>query len=723
MQKDLFRRSLLKKGLAFGILVLFIGTIFSPTTAMILDKNISLQFDEQTIENENKRFIKNNIMIHENYRFYDSYSSIYDWSHSISCTITKKPTKNLNADDIYFTSPLNNDIFRAGDTIEIIGTIAGNKFKNYAMEYGEGTNPTDWHTTGITLIDDGNSPIVDDTVAVWNTSHITEPGFYTLRITTNFKNKVKTLLPERTKVVIFPFLQKLINTIFQKIMTPMPRDNQKINYINDIYLDPSLKEGWPQRLDHYCDEEGDHWWGGLTEPVACDVDNDGMMEIFVHMAWDPHRIYAFKPDGSALEGWPVEITDDLGSHPGTEAPSFYDIDNDGYKEICVCGKDGLYIFNHDGSLFKFIFLRYSPIPKTETVFADLDNDGYAEIIKKYSFSGAEPPGFYLAVMDSNGTMMPGWPQNFYNMSEGGGGYIYCGSGGSVPAVGNFDDDPDLEIVAADCRNVLDEGSGEKHREGRVHVFDIDGSILPGFPVNIDGVIFSSPAVGDINKDGYDEIVFGSAYNFFPDFGLYVLDRFGNNCTGWPKLVGLDVSTGPALADFNNDGYLEIVANYIFKPYNFYVYDYLGNALPGWPQQTSWSSYRSPVVGDVNGDGNLDVLTTAGNGVDWDRYGGVYAWNIDGTLIDGFPKATEMDTQAGATIADIDNDGMVELIASSNFDWDYTIDWLKYRSSIYVWELNSEYDEVTMEWPMFHRDQQHTGYYALDFPILMKNYLK
>ena len=178
-----------------------------------------------------------------------------------------------------------------------------------------------------------------------------------------------------------------------------------------------------------------------------------------------------------------------------------------------------------------------------------------------------------------------------------------------------------------------------------------------------------------------------------------------------------------ILDFNNDWYLEIVVSKVGEPYETYVLDYQGNVLSGWPQETSWDDYRSPIVGDVNGDGNPDVVNTAGSGTHPSHPGdgGVYAWNIDGSLIDGFPKVTEYDAQAAATIADIDNDGKVDAIASSDWDKDHETDEWKRRSTIYVWELDSSFNEVTMEWPMFHRDTMHTGYYALDLPGLNSFY--
>ncbi len=565
------------------------------------------------------------------------------------------------------------------------------------------------------MINDGNSPIVDGTVAIWNTSHITESGFYSIRIITSFQfNKNKLFYNISNFYFLHSRLQNHLNNVY-KISEAKGYDMTETNYITNIYFDTSIKKGWPQRLNEYYVGNNEYYWGGFTEPVVSDIDNDGDMEIFVHFGGRPPLIYAFNDDGSYLEGWPVAVdNEDL---PGcTGSPSIADINNDGVKDIVVSGRNGIYIFNNDGSLQNLFELKRSNDPHVETLLYDLDNDGNLEIIRKCEPDN-DRSGEEIVIFNSNGVILDNWPKMFYNFTGPDGSSYSNGAFGpeSSLSIGNFDDDSDMEIVAAGIRNVFDDPDNPYdtwHGEGQIVVYNLDGTILDGFPIEIDGVIFNSPSIGDINMDGYDEIVIGSTTMCVPhsssEYGLHVIDRFGNDCIGWPKLIGERITSSAALADFNDDGFLEIVVSSLKK--RTYVFDYMGNILSGWPQTTIWRDYRSPSIGDINGDGELDIVVAAGNGVDpdWLGKGGIYAWNKDGTLIEGFPKVTECDAQAAPTIADIDQDGKVEIIASSDLEKDFVIDDWKSRCSIYVWELEGDLNLYNLIWPMFHRDLNHSG---------------
>jgi len=205
-------------------------------------------------------------------------------------------------------------------------------------------------------------------------------------------------------------------------------------------------------------------------------------------------------------------------------------------------------------------------------------------------------------------------------------------------------------------------------------------------------------------------------------GFYAIDRNGKILPGWPVEKGWNFWSTPALGDVDGDGYLEIsVGGYINGVISKnYLFRYDGSIMKGWPPQTTFyrDNYGS-IIGDVNSDSKLDVLTTAGNGF----YpslgsGGVYAWDKDGSRIIGFPKPTEMDANAPAVLDDIDNDGKTELIASSDYDYDLTNFKPKGRGSVYVWNTNKTYNQANMPWPMFMHDPQHTGCYDCIEPSII-----
>lgn len=611
--------------------------------------------------------------------------------------------KDINSPDNNYcliSKPLAYDVLRAGDDIDVTGSITGEGFVSYSVKYGVGLEPTEWYDEDIILTDGGQHPIINDVIAIWNTSSIVEPGFYTLKITVN-------------------------------------SNEQKIFYVKDLHLDPTLKQGWPQRIPWYNEydpelEANVSYFGGAAQPVLSDIDNDNESEIIVYVAGNPTRIYAYNPDGGIVDGWPVFVGQERMPGAELEAPAIGDLDGDGWKEIIVNGFYGLYAYNHDGSLrFTISFSEKQNVPSSVVLF-DLNNNGQLEIIKKvinYT-DGFEK----IVVFNSTGHIMGGWPQNIYEfIGLNGDNHIDTDNFGLTPSIGNFDEDDEWEIVVGTVRNEYADISKPDetfHHEGRVYVFNLDGSILEGFPVDVDGEIaWSSPVVADIDNDGYDNIIIGTKMEdsypekFYsnPNTGLYVIDRSGEIKSGWPQLKGESIYTTPAIADFNNDGFLEIVVS-TYNVNRFdgvepatYVFDAWGEILPGWPQETVWNDYHSPVVADINCDGSLDIVVSAGNGyvdANWNQpgNGGVYAWNIDGSMIDGFPKVTEVDAQAAPCIKDLDNDGIVEVVASSMYDMDIETTGRKKRSSIYVWEVGSSFNDSSLEWPMYSYDSGYSGRY-------------
>ena len=94
-------------------------------------------------------------------------------------------------------------------------------------------------------------------------------------------------------------------------------------------------------------------------------------------------------------------------------------------------------------------------------------------------------------------------------------------------------------------------------------------------------------------------------------------------------------SNPALGDIDGDGDLEIAGSK--KGSKTYLFHHDGTLFSGWPQTTVANDYYSTIIADINNDGFLDIITTAGNA---NAGGGVYAWNSDGTLIEGLLKFIE-----------------------------------------------------------------------------------
>jgi len=95
-------------------------------------------------------------------------------------TVIKAPTAHFETRADLLT-PL-----RIGGTVDFQGTAkrgtaSGSTFKNFTIEFGQGTSPASWMTTGISLSGDGKNEIVGGTLGTWNTSLLAS-GTYTLRL-------------------------------------------------------------------------------------------------------------------------------------------------------------------------------------------------------------------------------------------------------------------------------------------------------------------------------------------------------------------------------------------------------------------------------------------------------------------------------------------------------------------------------------------------------------
>jgi hypothetical protein len=397
-----------------------------------------------------------------------------------------------------------------------------------------------------------------------------------------------------------------------------------------------------------------------------------------------------------VAGWllphrPLQAADipiDLqGGHIFSSFPAVVDLNDDGKLEIIAGGIDGL-ITIVDGATYEIAFQRnvsdYLPGNQTSSFFAgiavaDLDGNDQLEIVMATGWRPADRryPGYLLVFTYVGGSevlaLAPGWP--YAALDEIGNGSGPDGAPDSfvsTPALGDIDDDGDMEIVIGGM-------------DRRLYAFHHDGSFVAGFPhhwdtlpINYRRDTLSSPALVDLDNDGALDIIIGTNNYPYPPpcpnpYYFYALRGDGSFLPGFPVMTTANIASSPAVGDINGDGSFDIVfgtgsygesCGQPFDGKKVYAIDRFGQPLPGWPQATDGVMETSPALADLDGDGKVEVIAVCHdqNNRNCRR---LYAWHGDGSMVNGFPVDFHEDTliYQSPAVADVDGDNQLEILLS------------------------------------------------------------
>ena len=431
-----------------------------------------------------------------------------------------------------------------------------------------------------------------------------------------------------------------------------------------------LMPGWPVKVEMW-----------PRYPMVYDFDKDGSNELVITELVGSGYIYIFRSNGEMYSScWPHRV----GQKAGFSTPAIADLNNDGIPEIIVvedtdvCAdyfpNGRVHVFEPDGSYFSGWPVVLSGLHEwvCSVTIEDINGDGYKDII-----TGTERE---LYAYNYDGTILPGWP--FRPGVDIG---LNVGPRSPIVVV-DLDGDGCSEIITGCCN--YDDPNGGKNA---IYVLRYDGTVLEGFPVITDNWNYSL-AAADMDGDGEVEIY---------SHGEEKYDRFGRRDTTWRN--DYYAYSKLAFADVDRDGELELGFGTAYHAYVFLV-DKNGDPLPGWPVKTRERGDivdGNPLIGDIDGDGEVEVVIASY------RTNVVFAWNVDGTPVEGFPLTTTSWNDKIA-MSDLDSDGDMEIISACS------------DSFIYVWDCPWEIENPLLEWPVFQHDERHTGTYPLSStPVVEK----
>ena len=276
-----------------------------------------------------------------------------------------------------------------------------------------------------------------------------------------------------------------------------------------------------------------------------------------------------------------------------------------------------------------VFILYSLTPGF--TFSQPVNNCFPDVMNKVnvlnSFSKFQQTLFYES--DSL-TVFPGFPLVISGSTFEGG--IFC----------NMDNDPEMEIVF----NV----------NYTVQALNINGTSVPGWPKTVSSyALEGAPAFGDIDGDGYGEIVVTN-HGLTSGGFIYAYKRDGTVLPNFPINHGYSSRT-PVLSDVNADGKLDIIVNKRTYPTgSVYVYKFDATILTGWPKSMGHVPASSAAVGDINGDNVPEIVM--------ESYNALYAWKSNGDSIPGFPyymPNSDVNSYSSPVLADFDNDNIREIV--------------------------------------------------------------
>jgi hypothetical protein len=376
---------------------------------------------------------------------------------------------------------------------------------------------------------------------------------------------------------------------------------------------------------------------GYSVATAGDVNGDGYADVVVgadRYKQFTGRVYVYAGSAGGLSATPIFTAtgEDVNNHFGYSVATAGDVNGDGYDDIIVgayhykefTGRVYVYAGNANGlgATPALTITGEGPnsyFGRSVAAAGDVNGDGYDDVIvgaqaydnwtgRVYVYAGSPSGVGATPIFTAGGE----GPSNSF--------------GRSVGAAGDVNGDGYSDVVVG--------AHGYGDFRGRIYVYagSADGlGAVPTFTATGEGVDghfgYSAGTAGDVNGDGYDDLVVGANRQNEDTGRVYVFAGSSDGLSATPIFTatgeaehdhfGYSVSTA---GDTNGDGYDDaIVGAYGYDDSTGRVYVYSGNAnglsitpilsVTGKGPASSFGRSVGP-AGDVNGKGHADLVVGA-----------------------------------------------------------------------------------------------------------------